>query len=1039
MDGLSSPGGVKDKGKKTKDEKRKTKDQRRLGAVIVTLGLAMGSMVAPVYAATSDEGTGETKPDQPDRKDPTDIRNALDNMSLVREFAKIPKAHEKRPLADQLADQAYYTPMMRAQKQLFHGKYAEAEKGFDTLLHSPLSETDRTKATLGHLEAILAQGHQRDIMRFNSALATVPEAQRQTPAVLVLRAKALMQSGKLADANDLLRSYIQKNPALKPVNADVLTLFNLYGSILELNAQYPVAGDLYGKIVDLAKDELPEDPRIQTQYAIALHRFSVLTLQARRYNEDVKSRLQHVLDTDQTYWPAVLELAKLLLEAHNDKDGGEQIQATLELNPNCYEAKLILVKWATENYSFEQATAGLQDLREHSDSAEIPEAEGRLLLKQRLPDQAIAPLSEAVHKNSSLPEARGLLAGAYYLRSDSSRADEQLAAITAPQGGPHPEALFEAAEILRDARQFTRAEKLYLQAAKSASWWGEPFAALAQLYLETGQETKAKAAYDESFKIDPYNMRASNQLRLLDYLKQFQTVETPHFIIRYAAKADLADPNSTAKTQDRILAELAAEWLEKVYPEVCGYFQAYPEVKTQIELFPSHEEFGVRTTGLPWIGTVGACTGNVIAMDVPRGGAKNTMGAFDWARVMRHEFTHTVTLYMTDNRIPHWLTEAAACVQEQSPRDWEDCQLLAMNYRSGKLFKYQDLNWGFIRPKRSIDRMLAYRQSEWIYQYVVEVYGQPTMLKFLHCFKEGLTESQALQATFGKTPDTFNQDFLEWAGKQIASWGIPIDPLPSPGDAKKALDAHPDDPKLMYQLASAQIGSGKVTDDTVALLQHALEKDPKYSAAREMLGFVLHHQKKDAEARKMLEQVVREDPHRPVTLRTLGQMAMEGENFEAAEKWFLQLQQVRPLESTSYENLAGIYLIQHKYGLAIAQLTELQRHEQKDERIPRKLAELYRQNQQLDDAVQMAYKSIRINPYNPINHNLMGQILLQENQPGKAIEYFKYATDLAGGVPQFWAGLADAQGLSGDTKSAEESAKKAVELDPKSPVRKWIK
>ncbi len=1028
---------MKDKGKKTKDERRKTKINGLLGAAV--LALAVAGMAAVGHAANLDGGPGDGKADQPDHKDPTDVRNMLDNMSLVRDFAKLPKAHEKKSLADQLADQPYYTPMMRAQKQLFHGKYAEAEKGFESLLGTPLTDAERATASVGYLEAILAQGHQRDISRFDSALATMPEGRRQLPAVLVLRARALMESGKLGDAGELLRAYIQKNPSLTPLNADTLSLFNLYGSILELTAQYAVAGDLYGKIVELAKDEMPDDPGIQTQYAIALHRFSVLTLQARRYNEDVKSRLQHVLDVDETYWPAELELAKLLLEAHNDKDGGAQIQATLELNPNCCEAKLILVKWATENYDFEQATAGLQELREHSDSAEIPEAEGRLLLKQRLPEQAIGPLNEAVRLDPNLPEARGLLAGAYYLRSDSLRADEQLGAIAAPQGGPHPEALFEAAEILRDARQFTRAEKLYLQAGKSASWWGEPFAALAQLYLETGQETKAKAAYDESFKIDPYNMRASNQLRLLDYLKQFASVETPHFIIRYAAKADLADPNSTAKTQDRILAELAGEWMEKVYPEVCGYFQAYPEVKTQVELFPSHEEFGVRTTGLPWIGTVGACTGNVIAMDVPRGGAKNTMGAFDWARVMRHEFTHTVTLYMTDNRIPHWLTEAAACVQEQAPRDWEDCQLLAMNYRSGKLFKYQDLNWGFIRPKRSIDRMLAYRQSEWIYQYIVEVYGQPTMLKFLHCFKDGLTESQALQATFGRTPDTFNQDFLEWAGKQIAGWGIPTDPLPSAGDAKTALDAHPDDPKLMFQLASAEIGAGKVADDTVALLRHALEKDPKYSAARELLGFVLHHQKKDAEARQMFEQVVQEDPHRPVTLRTLGQMAMETENFDEAEKWFLQLQQVRPLESTSYENLAGIYLIQHKYGPAIAQLTELQRHEQKDERIPRKLAELYRQNQQLDDAAQMAYKSIRINPYNPINHNLMGQILLQQNQPGKAIEYFKYATDLADGVPQFWAGLADAQGQSGDTKDAEESAKKAVELDPKSPAMKWIK
>ena len=105
-------------------------------------------------------------------------------------------------------------------------------------------------------------------------------------------------------------------------------------------------------------------------------------------------------------------------------------------------------------------------------------------------------------------------------------------------------------------------------------------------------------------------------------------------------------------------------------------------------MFPSHEQFGVRTTGLPWIGTVGACTGNVIAMDVPRGGpgeGADLMGNFDWARVLRHEYTHTVTLALTNNRIPHWLTEAAACNQEQAPRDWDNCQLLASTSRATAL------------------------------------------------------------------------------------------------------------------------------------------------------------------------------------------------------------------------------------------------------------------------------------------------------------------------------------------------------------------
>ena len=119
-------------------------------------------------------------------------------------------------------------------------------------------------------------------------------------------------------------------------------------------------------------------------------------------------------------------------------------------------------------------------------------------------------------------------------------------------------------------------------------------------------------------------MRAYNQLVLLNYLQKFSTLESqsrlkpgsdqPAFILRY-------------EPQDEILAKLAVKWLEKIRPDIWSYFQIQDlPAPTQIEMFPSHEQFGVRTTGLPWIGTVGACTGNVIAMDVPRGGDAGSDG-----------------------------------------------------------------------------------------------------------------------------------------------------------------------------------------------------------------------------------------------------------------------------------------------------------------------------------------------------------------------------------------------------------------------------
>lgn len=997
--------------------------------------------------APTDEPPGDKK------NDAADVRHVLDNLSLVRDMTRLSKPDSQRGLWEKLVDQPYYTPLQRAQKLLFHGQYADAEKYFDAVLaDSAISPADRQAAMEGRLAAILRQDKQKDRDRFAAAVAALPEAAKSTPALLTLRAQALLQTGQMDQARSLLAAFVDQKPSLThPIDAPVLALYNCYASILAQQANYLGAVAIYDQVGAVAMEALPDDPAARTEIAIALYQSGMLTAAGDSRTREALRRFTEVIEqVDRTYWPAHLEAARILLAGHNTRDGGARVEATLQLNPNSFDAHLLALQFAIAGYSFDKAGEELDTLKTLSDGALIRAMEGRLILKQRLPDKAIAPLRQAIERNPDLPEARGWLAGAYYLAAQPALAAEQLAAVKTAEGAGHPNVLYECAEVLRDARQFDQAEKLYLDAAKVAPWWSEPYAALAQLYLETGQEDKAKTAYDRAFKIDPFNMRAYNQLTLLDYLTDTQTfrvLETPHFILRYTA-------------QDQILAQMAAEWLEqRVYPEVTSDFGVSQlPVKTKIEFYPSHEQFGVRTTGLPWIGTVGACTGNVIAMDVPRGGAKDLMGAFDWARVLRHEFTHTVTLAITRNRIPHWLTEAAACSEEQAPRDWENCQLLCSNYRAGTLFKFEDLNWGFIRPKRSIDRQLAYMQSQWIYEYLLETFGQPKMLQFLAAFRDGKTEAEAFRQVYGKPMEQINQDFLVWAGRQIDAWGLPSEPLPKRDAAEKAVKADPANADAKVTLAWLLLNGG--ADQTATgeikqaetLLRDAIALDPRHVRARELLGAILKTRaevakaagKLDdaaarlAEARVVLEAVVQDDPERPVAWRVLGLMAMADKRWDDAEKAFLRLQQLRPLEDTSYTNLAGIYLVRKENQKAIGQLTELQRHEQHDERIPRKLAELLRAQGALREAETMAYKAVRINPYNAVNHQLMGQILLEEAVPARAVEFFSHATELQPRITAYWEGLADASGLAGDKTRAAEAAKKAVELAPDSPAGKWL-
>ena len=121
------------------------------------------------------------------------------------------------------------------------------------------------------------------------------------------------------------------------------------------------------------------------------------------------------------------------------------------------------------------------------------------------------------------------------------------------------------------------------------------------MHMRLGDEAEAEKLLDESFEIDPFNVRVSNTLKVLDVLDGYATLETEHFIIKFD------------RGKDELLARYAAEYLEEeVYPALCKQFGFEPEGKSLFEIFNQakntggHGWFSARMVGLPYIGTVGA-------------------------------------------------------------------------------------------------------------------------------------------------------------------------------------------------------------------------------------------------------------------------------------------------------------------------------------------------------------------------------------------------------------------------------------------------
>jgi len=118
-----------------------------------------------------------------------------------------------------------------------------------------------------------------------------------------------------------------------------------------------------------------------------------------------------------------------------------------------------------------------------------------------------------------------------------------------------------------------------------------------------------------------------------------------------------------------------------------------PDGPILIEIFPRHDDFAVRNLGLPgMVGALGACFGRVVTLDSPRA---RPPGSFNWQATLWHELAHVVTLHLSKQRVPRWLTEGVSVYEERQARpswarDMEVSFAEAMN--RGEIIPLAELN-----------------------------------------------------------------------------------------------------------------------------------------------------------------------------------------------------------------------------------------------------------------------------------------------------------------------------------------------------------
>ena len=658
----------------------------------------------------------------------------------------------------------------------------------------------------------------------------------------------------------------------------------------------------------------------------------------------------------------------LLLERGNAGEGVPTLHETLTHDPRRAEAWHALGTLAARTFDFggaeraadtlDRIAATLDGVPDHPLATMI---RARSAMTQNDPDLAAELLDDLLERHPTLPAALALRSGVAAVRYDAGDESEwldRLEEIEPGSGNGH----LEVGIALSFDRQYEDAAEALMEVIRRRPHLAEPRIELGLLEMQAARDDRAMTALQAAVALDPYHKRAAFSLFLLEELAAFEEVESPNFILRYRPGID------------EVVASGMLGPLEAMHVDLAARFQHEPDRKTVIELMPDHEFFAVRITGMPALHTIAACTGPLIAIEVPRvGPPKKHLGIFDWLRVLRHEYAHTITLSQTRNRIPHWLTEAAAVSIEGVPRTYKTCGELAGRWRRGDLFDLDEINFAFIRPKRPGDRSMAYAQGAWMVEFMNQRWGEEALVELMALYFEGVQEKDAIPRALGIERDEFHSAFLEWAGTQITGWGL--DPEPSldelgdqvrdrdPAQARAFEEARRERLARISALVAGGIG------EPATNLERSDPQDRSRFRAEDWPGLKRPPVEIDDQDLTML---LEEHPTHPDLLelvirrRLRDDAPIDEEMVDLLDRYAL----ARPVDPHPHRILARHHLDSGNGGEAVSHLVELDLRSEKDPAFALEIARQARRSGDRERAFEAAERAARMNAYDPATREL---------------------------------------------------------------------
>jgi tetratricopeptide (TPR) repeat protein len=400
--------------------------------------------------------------------------------------------------------------------------------------------------------------------------------------------------------------------------------------------------------------------------------------------------------------------------------------------------------------------------------------------------------------------------------------------------------------------------------------------------MRLGREGEARQelqlAYDNHFR----DAETVNSLRLMDSYKKFETFETPTTALRLDKKeADALRPYFQEEMQ-RAMATYERKYKYKL------------KVPLQVEVYPDHEDFSVRTAGLPGVGGIlGVTFDNYIAMDSPSG---RPPGSFHWASTLWHEMSHAYVIEMTHDRVPRWFTEGLSVHEETAASpDWGDRttpEILAA-IRDKKLLPISEIDRGFVHPTYPSQVIVSYFEAGKICDYIAQRWGESKLLDMIHEFAKNRPTVDVIKEQLGLDPEAFDKDFLAMIDKEEG----------------KAAAGFADWTKQVREIS--QLAKDGKNDEVIAKGRAIEGIYPDYVEAGNVYTFVAEAcLKKDDKACAMEEwgKYSKIGGRDPDTMKKYAKLLQDAGKLKEAEAALERMNYVYPLDTELHERLGGMLL-----------------------------------------------------------------------------------------------------------------------------------